>query len=73
MRVYKIEYREYEYRPGVYGGGMCYSDYFLTNTNEKHVIADNSLNAVDLLRDSLRSKIEVVSIEHVCKVDHIKK
>jgi len=36
-------------------------------------MADNSLDAVDLLRADQRSRIEVVSIEHVCKVDHIKK
>jgi hypothetical protein len=29
---------------------FCRSDYFLTPTREKHVMADNALDAVDLLR-----------------------
>jgi hypothetical protein len=29
----------------------------------------NAVDAVDLLRSNVRSRIEVASIEHVCKVD----
>jgi len=67
MRVYKIEYREYEYHlGGTYGGR---SDYVRTPPRDRHVMADNALDAVDLLRSSIRSRIEVAFIEHVCKVD----
>ena len=64
MRVYKIEYREYEYNLTATGG-----DWHLTYPKEKHVMADNSVDAVDLLRRDHRGRIEVASIEHVCKVD----
>jgi hypothetical protein len=63
MRVYKIEYLEYEYRLS----DRC-GDYFLAHIKEKHVMADNPLEAVDLLRSGLR-RIEIASIEHICKVD----
>jgi hypothetical protein len=69
MRVYKIEYREYEYQAGVFGYGDYRSGYVLTHTIARHVMADNTLDAVDLLRSSVRSRIEVGSIEQVCKVD----
>jgi hypothetical protein len=67
MHVYKIEYREYEYQAVVFG--YYRSDYVLTHTITKHVTADNTLDAVDLLRSSVRSRIEVASIQQVCKVD----
>ena len=37
MRVYRIEFREYEYQLGVQGG-----DWFLTPVTVKHVMADNA-------------------------------
>ena len=64
MRVYKIEYRGYEYRLGISSG-----DHSLTSTKEKHVMAGNAMEAVDLLRADVRHRIEVASIEHVCNVD----
>ena len=54
MRVYRITYHEYEYNLTANGG-----DWHLTNTMHKHVMADNTLDAVDLLRSNLRSRIEV--------------
>ena len=45
------------------------SDYFLAPVKKSHVMADNSLDAVDLLRADHRGRIEIASIEHVCKVD----
>ena len=70
MHVYKIEYREYEYRPGVFGSNVCHSDYFLTGTIHRHVMADSAIDAVDLLRANFMGRrIEVASIEHICKVD----
>jgi hypothetical protein len=53
----------------VFGSSDCRSDYFLTHTTQKHVMADDALEAVGLLRSSLRSRIEVASIERICKVD----
>ena len=38
-------------------------------TTHKHAMADNSLEAVDLLCAGFRGRIEVASIEHICKVD----
>jgi flavin-binding protein dodecin len=32
-------------------------------------MADNSIDAVDLLRVNDRGRIEIACIEHVCKVD----
>ena len=32
-------------------------------------MAHNALEAVDLLRSNVRGRIEVASIEHVCKID----
>ena len=65
MRVYKIEYREYEYQFGHFG-----SDWALTLIlRVKHVMADNSIDAVDLLRSNHGGRIEIACIEHVCKVD----
>jgi hypothetical protein len=32
-------------------------------------MADNALEAADLLRAGFRGRIEIASIEHVCKVD----
>jgi hypothetical protein len=32
-------------------------------------MADNSIDAVDLLRNDHRGRIEVASIEYVCKID----
>jgi hypothetical protein len=69
MRVYKIEYREYEYRPGVFGDIDSRSGYCLTHSTQNHVMADCALEAVDLLRAGFRGRIEVASIEHICKVD----
>ena len=69
MHVYKAEYREYEYQFSVAHG---YSDYFLTPIRERHFMADNSLGAVDVLRLG-GGRIEVASIERICKVDNIKK
>ena len=67
MHVYKIEYRQYEYLIGAFAGR---SDYELTPNREKHVMADNALDSVDLLRSDFRGhRIEIVSIEHVCEVD----
>jgi hypothetical protein len=66
--VYRIAYREYEYQCGVFGSSDCRSDYVLTHTIQKHVMADNALDAVELLRSGLRSRIEA-SIEHIWKVD----
>jgi hypothetical protein len=40
VRVYKIEYCEYEYQCGVLGGSGCRSDYVLSHTMQKHVMAD---------------------------------
>jgi hypothetical protein len=67
MRVYKIEYREYEYRLSVSPYGRC--DWALTNTSEKYVMADHALDGVDLLRSNVRHRIEIASIEYFCKVD----
>ena len=44
MHVFKIEYREYEYRLSVSPYG--HSDHFLSHTLQKHVMADNALDAV---------------------------
>jgi hypothetical protein len=64
MRVYKISYHEYEYQLGLSGG-----DWHLTFVREKHVMAGNSIEAVDQLRADCRSRIEVASIDYVCKID----
>jgi hypothetical protein len=64
MRVYRIEYHQYEYNLTERGG-----DWHLTPVRVKYVMADNSLDAVDLLRSNDRGRIEIACIEHVCKVD----
>jgi hypothetical protein len=77
MRVYKISYREYEYKHGISEDDgpstwaeRARSDWVLTTPKVKGVMASNSLDAVDLLRtDQRRQRIEVESIEYVCKVD----
>ena len=69
MHVYRIEYHEYEYKPGVFGGSDSRSDWFLTPVTVKYVMADNTIDAVDLLRCHHRGRIEIASIEHICKVD----
>jgi len=75
MRVYKIEYREYEYQCGISADtapstwGSVRSDWLLTHPKQKHVMADNTIDAVDLLRADVRHRIEVASMEHICKVD----
>jgi hypothetical protein len=67
MRVYKIEYHEYGWQ---FSGARDCNDWVLTPAIGKYVMADNSLDAVDLLRSSLSNRrIEIASIEHVCKVD----
>ena len=67
MRVYRIEFREYNYQFTPNGG----SDWNLSLTvRVKFVMADNSLDAVDLLRNDLRhQRIEIACVENVCKVD----
>jgi hypothetical protein len=77
MRVYKIEYREYEYQCGISADDVpstwaerALNDWVLTTPKVKRVMASNSLDAVDLLRaEFLGRRIETASIEHVCKVD----
>jgi hypothetical protein len=65
MRVYRIEYHEYEYRCD-----MSHNDWALTPVRGKHVMADDSLKAVDMLRADLSNRrIEIACIEYVCKVD----
>ena len=67
MRVYKIEYHEYVWQ---FSGAYDRSDWFLTPVIGKYVMAGNSLDAVDLLRAEFQSRrIEIASIEYVCKVD----
>jgi hypothetical protein len=53
MHVFKIECREYEYRLSVSSYG--YSDYVLSHTLQKHVMADNTLDAV---RSNVRRRID---------------
>jgi hypothetical protein len=66
MRVYKIEYYEYEWQ---FSGACNRNDWVLTPIRVKYVMPDNSIEAVDLLRSDLKRRIEIASIEHVCKVD----
>jgi hypothetical protein len=67
MRVYKIEYRTYEYQCGL--GFTARSDYFLSPPSVTHVMANEAMEATDLLRIDVRRRIEIASIEYVCKVD----
>jgi len=66
MQVYRIEYCEYEHQFGLSHGR---SDYFLTTPKVRHVMPDNSVNAVSLLRADVRRQIEIASIEHICKIE----
>ena len=67
MRVYKIEYLEYEYQTGMVSCG--HGDWFLTPSRVRHVMAKTSVEAVELLRSDIKRQIEIRSIDHICKVD----
>jgi hypothetical protein len=65
MHVYRVQYRQYEHQWIPSGR----SDWSLLPCELKYGMADNSLAAVELLRFSRPGRIEIASIEYVCKVD----
>ena len=77
MRVYRITYHEYEYKCDISADAApstwaerARNDWVLTTPKVKRVIADNSLDAVDLLRTEFGNRrLEIASIEYVCKID----